>query len=528
MSVATPAASRLLCRSLAANSAKTSTRAVAASRTHAPSPQQQQQQHHRQFHSSPPLAGRKKRSPFRNVKAEKMGLLDPERPEVMEQYKNRVSPDYDDTDVESLEKRYTPEQLEALALGESVVSSEDLVLQGRMRNDPYRMRHIEDFAKIMPIVDKRPKTGTPVDTSGRWMTPDEFGDDFIKAMEELDGNGAERPEHVDVREAYRLWQDMRAKAAGKAEGESLTGFEVADSMNRVMGPLVDNEESQREIAAPEQEEGLRDKIRAHLKKLGLDVKNVDEAEFEKVPPAMDMSMKPYKYLMERNSLTGFDGGDTALAPSLPDKVPGVAGLYKDQMDPMEAILDPEGQYQELKRQTGLSIADILVYINKNTKVLVRRYVSNQTRLGKIRSTYVLAIAGNKDGWLGMGEAKSVESEIATNKAKQAAIRNMQPIRRYENRTIYGDVEAKVGGTIVQLCARPPGFGLRISHRFFEIARAAGIHDLAAKMPRSRNPMNSVKACIQALRNQPDPEQIAIGRGRKLVDARKVYYGGAVY
>lgn len=41
-------------------------------------------------------------------------------------------------------------------------------------------------------------------------------------------------------------------------------------------------------------------------------------------------------------------------------------------------------------------------------------------------------------------------------------------------------------------------------------------------------MNSVKACIQALMNQPDPEQIAIGRGRKLVDARKVYYGGATY
>lgn len=73
-----------------------------------------------------------------------------------------------------------------------------------------------------------------------------------------------------------------------------------------------------------------------------------------------------------------------------------------------------------------------------------------------------------------------------------------------------------------------GFGLRVSHRFFEIARAVGIQDLAAKMPRSRNPMNSVKACYNALMNQPDPEQIAIGRGKKLVDARKVYYGGATY
>ena len=61
-----------------------------------------------------------------------------------------------------------------------------------------------------------------------------------------------------------------------------------------------------------------------------------------------------------------------------------------------------------------------------------------------------------------------------------------------------------------------------------MARAAGIHDLAAKIPRSRNSMNTVKATYKALMSQRDPEQIAMGRGKKLVDVRKVYYGGAVY
>ncbi len=60
-----------------------------------------------------------------------------------------------------------------------------------------------------------------------------------------------------------------------------------------------------------------------------------------------------------------------------------------------------------------------------------------------------------------------------------------------------------------------------------MARAAGIHDLAARMPRGRNPMNSVKACYEALMSQKNPEEIAMGRGKKLVDVRKVYYGGAV-
>lgn len=58
-----------------------------------------------------------------------------------------------------------------------------------------------------------------------------------------------------------------------------------------------------------------------------------------------------------------------------------------------------------------------------------------------------------------------------------------------------------------------------------MARAAGISDLSAKVPRSRNKMNTVKAAYQALMSQRIPDEIAIGRGKKMVDVRKVYYGG---
>ena len=40
-------------------------------------------------------------------------------------------------------------------------------------------------------------------------------------------------------------------------------------------------------------------------------------------------------------------------------------------------------------------------------------------------------------------------------------------------------------------------------------------------------MNAIKATVQALMNQRLPEEIAMGLGRKLVDVRKVYYGGNV-
>jgi len=61
-----------------------------------------------------------------------------------------------------------------------------------------------------------------------------------------------------------------------------------------------------------------------------------------------------------------------------------------------------------------------------------------------------------------------------------------------------------------------------------MCRLVGIHDLAAKFMRSHNPMNTVKATFKALTEQPDPEEIAIARGKKMVDVRKVYFGGRVY
>lgn len=72
-----------------------------------------------------------------------------------------------------------------------------------------------------------------------------------------------------------------------------------------------------------------------------------------------------------------------------------------------------------------------------------------------------------------------------------------------------------------------GFGIRCQHLIYEMCKCAGIHDLAARVTRSRNPMNTIKATFQALVNQRVPDEMARGLGRKLVDVRKVYYGGNV-
>ncbi|KAI0472358.1 37S ribosomal protein s5 [Xylaria cf. heliscus] len=441
MSIARPARS-LLSRGLAATGSKTGTTAAAAAAAAASAPVPRC---HAPFHSSAPLAKRKPR--FKSIRAEEMGLITPKK---IEEFTKEKFPQYTPEELEILRKRYTPEQMAALEAGEAAIDPKDLTIQGRIRRDPYRPPYLDDFSRVLPMIDHQPKPHPPPPEKVKFMTGEEHAADLEKLIESL------IPKDVN--------------------------FE------------------------------------------GMDDKEIEEVLEDKV----NFDMVEAKYWDEHSSLAGHDKpSNSSMAPGLGKDLRGVTGMYKTPVDPEDKGLDDEGVFQDLKKKTNLTVKDILKF-HGTTKVLVTRFVTNQTRLGKVQSIWVLAIAGNGNGRLGIGEAKSVEGPSASMKAKQLAIRNLQPIRRYENRTIFGAVEAKVGATVVKLEARPPGFGLRASHRLFEMFRIAGIQDIAAKMPRSRNPMNSVKACFQALMNQKDPNEIALGRGKKMVDLRKVYYGGNVY
>lgn len=140
---------------------------------------------------------------------------------------------------------------------------------------------------------------------------------------------------------------------------------------------------------------------------------------------------------------------SSLAPKIPKglealKQPGIG-------KPGEAEIDPN--MKRLMRQTGFSLDEIRRFRVKN---LVSHRVVNQTRMGKIQSIYFLTVAGNGKGLLGIGEGKSTEAEDARRQAHYAAIRNVQPIPRYEDRTIYGDVKVKMGAVELELMTRPPG------------------------------------------------------------------------
>ncbi|KAG8527796.1 uncharacterized protein KY384_007950 [Bacidia gigantensis] len=220
-----------------------------------------------------------------------------------------------------------------------------------------------------------------------------------------------------------------------------------------------------------------------------------------------------------------------LAPAIPKEIDGLAEMAT--IEPVDAIPEED---RILLRQTGYTREEVR---GLKSKILVTHRVMNQTRLGKIQSIYVLMVVGNTKGLVGIGEGKTADSKDAIKQARNAALRGMVPIQRYERRTIFGDVKGKVGATQLELMNRPPGIphscypsysslqtpSPGCMHLIYEICKCAGIEDLAARVTRARNPMNVVKATMQALTNQRTPDEMARGLGRKLVDVRKVYYGG---
>lgn len=141
---------------------------------------------------------------------------------------------------------------------------------------------------------------------------------------------------------------------------------------------------------------------------------------------------------------------SSLAPEIPKlNIPGMR--FNTTADSDSEENDPA--IQRLMKQSGFTAQQIRRFRVKN---LVMHRVVNQTRIGKVQSQYFLTVAGNGKGLLGIGEGKSVEMEDARRQASMAAIRNMRPIPRYEERTIFGDVTGKVGATELVLMTRPPG------------------------------------------------------------------------
>ncbi|XBW38563.1 hypothetical protein QEN19_004151 [Hanseniaspora menglaensis] len=167
------------------------------------------------------------------------------------------------------------------------------------------------------------------------------------------------------------------------------------------------------------------------------------------------------------------------------------------------------------------------YLKKNlmNKVLVNKKILKRKGSNKILVNWILMAVGDGNGMIGIGVGKSAMSrEVAISQAYKNAIQDLRMVPRYENRTIWNQIRYKKGAIDLIVTPKRPGSGLQVSHVIYELCSLIGIRDMTCKLLRSRNVMNTTKTFVEALINGQHPiEDMALQRGRKIVDVKKAYF-----
>ncbi|PWN18782.1 hypothetical protein BCV69DRAFT_284765 [Microstroma glucosiphilum] len=163
----------------------------------------------------------------------------------------------------------------------------------------------------------------------------------------------------------------------------------------------------------------------------------------------------------------------------------------------------------LAEETPLGAAEIRKF---HRHILVMRRVVRMTGKGKIPSMSAVMVVGNGKGMVGFGMGKDENASTASQKAYKDAVKKMDFVKRFENRTIHRSVVGEWGATKVHMRPRPPGFGLRVPPAVHAIARSSGITDLSASITGSTNPINVCKAVLSALLSGAGPTGMGDGLG----------------
>lgn len=131
--------------------------------------------------------------------------------------------------------------------------------------------------------------------------------------------------------------------------------------------------------------------------------------------------------------------------------------------------------------------------------------------GRRFSFAALVVVGDERGRVGYGYGKAAEVPIAVEKAKSQANRKLQGVP-LQGTTIPHQVVGRFGASKVLLMPASPGTGIIAGATVRSVVESAGIRDILTKSRGSNNPVNLVKATLNALSKLRTREDIAHLRG----------------
>jgi small subunit ribosomal protein S5 len=158
-----------------------------------------------------------------------------------------------------------------------------------------------------------------------------------------------------------------------------------------------------------------------------------------------------------------------------------------------------------KSQSADEFVEKLVAVNRTAKVV---------KGGRQFGFTALTVVGDASGRVGYGFGKAREVPVAISKAMAQARKNLVNVA-LRNDTLHYAIKGTHGATRVYMQPASDGTGVIAGGGMRAVLECAGVRNVLAKSYGSRNPINVVRATINALGNIRSPEDIAAKRGKTL-------------
>lgn len=150
------------------------------------------------------------------------------------------------------------------------------------------------------------------------------------------------------------------------------------------------------------------------------------------------------------------------------------------------------------------------------KLITVNRVAKVVKGGRQFGFTALTVVGDGEGKVGFGYGKAREVPAAIQKAMEQARKNMKSVSLKEG-TLYYALKGRHGATKVYMQPASDGTGVIAGGAMRAVLEVAGVKNVLAKSYGSRNPINIVRATMNALTAIHSPDFVAAKRGKPLED-----------
>jgi small subunit ribosomal protein S5 len=164
----------------------------------------------------------------------------------------------------------------------------------------------------------------------------------------------------------------------------------------------------------------------------------------------------------------------------------------------------------------LSLGDFASERELKERVVEINRVAKVVKGGRRFSFTALVVIGDEVDRVGVGYGKAREVPLAISKAVDDAKKNLFSVPKH-GQTITHQVLGQFDAARVLLRPASPGTGVIAGGGVRAVLELAGIRDILAKSLGTTNPINMLKATVNALKSLKRPEEVARVRGKAIED-----------